>query len=158
MRTHGSGHERPVTMAWLIKTPIRAISKVLNLYVQGVTNFSNAYNRPLRTMVGVAPNSHRLPRSFTTSSLPYNDQPPESPLVRSISVGETNKKATSIKLPNFDMYIIQGHYNRFQPCAASRTGELRTHCSVGMGKIDEDKSASFTDDNIVLTCNNQAWH
>lgn len=151
MRTHayGSGKKRPVTMARIIKTPIRAVSKALNLYVKGVTNFSNAYIQPRRNTVGVAPKSQGLSRSFTTSRLPYNDQPPESALVRSISVGETGCKATNIKLRDFDMYMIQGH--RFQSCVVSRIGETRTRCSFGLRKIDEDRSSSFTDDNIFLT-------
>ncbi|KAI3799817.1 hypothetical protein L1987_35121 [Smallanthus sonchifolius] len=130
----------------VIKTPIRAISKAMDLYVKGVINFSNAYHRPLRTMVEVAPNSHRLPRSFTTSFLPDNDQLPEGALVRSISAGEIGGKSTNTKLTNFELYIIQRHCRQMQSCALRKA----TSCNVGMGKIDEDRASSFRDDNIVV--------
>ncbi|KAI3799815.1 hypothetical protein L1987_35119 [Smallanthus sonchifolius] len=142
------GHKRPVNMGTIIKTPVRAISKVLDLYVKSVTNFSNAYNRPLRTMVEVAPNCQQLSRSFTTSRLPDNDQPPEGALVRSISTPEIGGRATNIKLTNFELYVIQHHCYQMQSCASRKVASRSS--SVGMGKIDEDRVSSFRDDNIIL--------
>ncbi|KAI3793356.1 hypothetical protein L1987_35973 [Smallanthus sonchifolius] len=146
--TQDPGYKKPVNMGTIIKRPARAISKVLNLYVKGVTNFSNAYNKPLRTMVEVSPNCQQLPRSFSTSRLPDYDQPPEGALVRSISATEIDGRDTNIKLTKFQLYVIQRHCHQMQSCA-SRKAASRS-CRVGMGKIDEDRVSSFRDDNNVF--------
>ncbi|KAI3799813.1 hypothetical protein L1987_35117 [Smallanthus sonchifolius] len=139
MTTQASGRKKPVNIVRVIKAPIRAISKVLHLYAKSVTNFSNAYNRPLRTMVEVAPNCQKLPRSFTTSRLPDNDQPPEGALVRSTSTSA---------ITNFELYIIQHHSHQLQASASMKA--VSRNCIIGMGKIDEDRVSSFRDDNIIL--------
>ncbi|KAI3793355.1 hypothetical protein L1987_35972 [Smallanthus sonchifolius] len=148
MRTRGSDRKKPVNMVKIIKAPIRVVSKALDLYVKSVTNFSSAYNRPLRTMVEVAPDSQQLSRSFTTSRLRDNDQPPEGALVRSISAGAIDGRANNIRLTSFDLYVIQRRCNQLQS-SASRKGASRS-CSVGMGKIDEDRASSFRNDNVVF--------
>ncbi|KAJ0470625.1 hypothetical protein HanIR_Chr14g0720761 [Helianthus annuus] len=148
MRTQKSGNKRPVNMARIIKIPARAISKVLDAYVKGVNNFTNAYNRPVRTMVKVVPNSHRLSRSFTTGFLLDNDQPPEGPLVRSISAPAKDERATNTKLTNVDLYFIQRYCHQMRSCALRKGAPWSS--SVGLEKIDEDKSSSFRDDNIVI--------
>ncbi|KAI3725633.1 hypothetical protein L1987_65424 [Smallanthus sonchifolius] len=145
MRNKITSHKKPVTIITIIKTPIRAISKALNVYAKCVTNFSNAYNRPLMTME-VAPNCQQFPRSFSTSILSNNDQPVEGALVRSISTASGIRQGAQMKSNDFEVYMIQHHQLQLY---ASSKGVPRS-CSVGMGKIDEDKVSSFRDDNIVL--------
>ncbi|KAK9061198.1 hypothetical protein SSX86_018378 [Deinandra increscens subsp. villosa] len=143
-----SGRKTRVNLARIIKTPVRVLSKVADYYVKSVINFSNAYNKPLRTMVEVVPNSRRLPRSLTTSFLLDNDQPPEGALVRSISAPVTNSETANIKLTNNELYVIQRHCQQLRSCASRKV--TPRSCSVGMGKIDEDKASSFRDDNVFL--------
>ncbi|KAK1409485.1 hypothetical protein QVD17_36011 [Tagetes erecta] len=149
MRTQECDCKKPTKMVKIIKAPIRAIYKALNLYVKCVINFSDAYNRPLQTAVDVTPNPQRLQRSFTTSRLPDNDQPIESALVRSISTGAVGGRDGEVRLTNFELYITQRQCQRLQLCASSKD-EPRTYCSVLMGKIDEDRASSFRNDTIIL--------
>ncbi|KAK1409484.1 hypothetical protein QVD17_36010 [Tagetes erecta] len=162
MKSQQSNRKKPINIVKIIKAPIRAICKALDVYTKCVTNFSNVYNRPLRTGVEYVPDQQRLPRSFTTSRLPdNNDQPPESPLVRSISAGATDVRSNNIKLTAFELYMVQ-QYQRQSPRAspsaspirasspsAPRKGEPRS-CAIEMGKIDEDRASSFRGDNAIF--------
>ncbi|KAJ0534093.1 hypothetical protein HanIR_Chr09g0415881 [Helianthus annuus] len=49
MRSQKMCHKKPVTIGTIMKTPVRFISKALDLYVKGVNNFSSTYNRPFST-------------------------------------------------------------------------------------------------------------
>ncbi|XP_024962682.1 uncharacterized protein LOC112502895 [Cynara cardunculus var. scolymus] len=140
--------KKQVSMVKIIKTPIRAISKALDLYVKGVTNFSTTYNRPLRTMEAATPDSHQLPRSLSTSILSDNDIPPEGALVRSISTAAIGGRATQLRVANLDVYRLQHQRQQLQPCA-SKKGVPRS-CSVGMGRIEEDRVSSFRKEHIVV--------
>ncbi|GJW89159.1 hypothetical protein Tco_0164499 [Tanacetum coccineum] len=132
-----------MTFGRIIKTPIRAMSKVLDAYVRSANNFSNTYHKPLRTME-TTHESQQLRRSFTTSTnkMPYNDESPESALVRTISTAATgSSRATNLNIAELDAYIKQQDNKKLQSFAASK-GVPRS-CSVGMGRIDEDRASSF---------------
>ncbi|KAK1432326.1 hypothetical protein QVD17_09221 [Tagetes erecta] len=129
-----SCHKKPMTIATIIKTPVRVISKALDLYVKGVNNFSNSYNRPFVAM-DTNSNRSRLPRSFSTGRLSDNDQPQASALVRSISTTATG-----------NMQRFEHHQPQIRSYR-SRKGVSRS-CSVGMGKIDEDRVSSFRDNDF----------
>ena len=135
-----SSHKKPMTVGRIIKTPIRAMSKVLDAYVRGANNFSNTYNKPLRTMESIH-ESQQLRRT-TTNKMPYNEEPPESALVRSISTAVTGSSRTSnLNIAELDAYIKEHSNKKLQSFAASK-GMPRS-CSVGMGRIDEDRASSF---------------
>lgn len=133
-----------MNVVWIIKTPIRAISKALDLYAKSVSKFANTSNRPIMTTEDT-PNSQRLPRSVSTSRLLHNDPPTESALVRSISSAPTSCRSSPMRSPmrspDLELYMRQQY--------GSRKGVPRS-CSVGMGKIDEDRALSFRKDNIVV--------
>ncbi|MFS8012701.1 hypothetical protein Hanom_Chr14g01323931 [Helianthus anomalus] len=124
MRIQTSPNKKPLNMVRIIKAPIKAISKAIDLYVKSVTNFSIAYNRPRRAISS------------------------EGALVRSITIDAMDGKASNIKITDFEMYIIHHHCHQLQS-GASRKGTPRSY-NVGMEKIDEDRVSSFKDDNIFL--------
>lgn len=134
-----SCHKKPMTIATIIKTPVRVISKALDLYVKGVNTFSNTYNRPFGAM-DTNSNRAQLPRSFSTSRLFDNDQPQASALVRSISTTATGSR---------NRFENQQHQVRSY---GSRKGVSRG-CSVRMGKIDEDRVSSFRDNDFSCSYN-----
>ncbi|KAF5770867.1 hypothetical protein HanXRQr2_Chr14g0664191 [Helianthus annuus] len=135
MRTQTSPHKKPLNMVRIIKAPIKAISKAIDLYVKSVTNFSIAYNRPRRAIEESVP-------------IPDNDQSSEGALIRSITIDAMDGKASNIKITDFEMYIIHHHCHKLQS-GASRKGTPRSY-NVGLEKIDEDRVSSFKDDNIFL--------
>nr|GEV51951.1 hypothetical protein [Tanacetum cinerariifolium] len=142
MRNQVSSRKKPMNIVRIIKTPIRAISKALDLYVKSVSKFANTSNRPIMTTEDT-PNSQRLPRSLSTSRILHNDPPTESALVRSISSAPTSCRSSPMRSPDLEVYMRQQY--------GSRKGVPRS-CSVGMGKIDEDRALSFRKvDNIVVT-------
>ncbi|KAI3758468.1 hypothetical protein L6452_06031 [Arctium lappa] len=147
MRSQASSHKKPTNMVRIIKTPIRAISKALDLYVKGITNFSVTYNKPAMIMETTI-ESQQLPRSFSASRVYDNDQPVEGALVRSISTAAISSRANQMTVTNLELSVIQHHRHQLQSCA-SRKGVPRS-CSVGMGRIDEDRVSSFRDESISV--------
>ncbi|KAI3725634.1 hypothetical protein L1987_65425 [Smallanthus sonchifolius] len=143
MRNQTSSHKKPTTIVTIIKTPIRVVSKALDLYVKGVNNFSTTYNKPFIVIDDTA-NCHRFPRSFSTSRLSDNDQPQAGALVRSMSAtGQRNMAKLEL-----EMYLTQ-HRRQQLRSYASRKG-MRRGCSVRMGKIDEDRVSSFRENNYIV--------
>ncbi|KAD4586284.1 hypothetical protein R6Q59_035380 [Mikania micrantha] len=148
--TYKTHEKKPVTIVRIIKTPLRAISKALHLYVKCVSNFSDTYHKPLRT-IEITPNRQPFPRSFSTSCiLSNNQQPPEGALVRSISTAVNGRNDTQIKISELELYMIQHQHQQLQSFASSK-GHVPRSFSVGMKKIDEDRVCSFRDDHIDLT-------
>ncbi|XP_071728737.1 serine/threonine-protein kinase RHS3-like [Rutidosis leptorrhynchoides] len=100
MKTQSSPcNKKQMNMGRIIKTPIRAVSKALDSYVKGITNLTISQNKPPRTNETINPDSsQQLPRSFSTSRVPYNnyEEPPVSALVRSISTAENSTRSTQI--------------------------------------------------------------
>ncbi|KAI3784244.1 hypothetical protein L1987_43339 [Smallanthus sonchifolius] len=143
MRNQTSSHKKPTTIVTIIKTPIRVVSKALDLYVKGVNNFSTTYNKPFIVSDDTA-NCHRFPRSFSTSRLSDNDQPQAGTLVRSISATRGNNMAEL----ELELYLTQHHRHQLRSYA-SRKG-LRRGCSVRMGKIDEDRVSSFRENHYIV--------
>ncbi|KAK1432325.1 hypothetical protein QVD17_09220 [Tagetes erecta] len=146
MRNKVTRNKKPRTIVRIIKTPIRAISKVLDHYVSCVTNFSNAYNRPLMTMQANPNCDKQFPRSYSSSSMLSNyEEPPEGALLRSISsTAVTTKKGGQVKIAEMELYMVQYRHPQLQSYGSSKGVPMS--CSVGMRKIDEDKVCSFRDD------------
>ncbi|PWA70364.1 hypothetical protein CTI12_AA289840 [Artemisia annua] len=140
MMNQVSSRKKPMNVVRIIKTPLRAISKALDLYVKSISKLANTSSRSIMTTEDT-PNSQRLPRSVSTSRILYNDPPTESALVRSISSAPTSCRSSPMRSPDLELYMRQQH--------GSRKGVPRS-CSVGMGKIDEDRALSFRKDNIVV--------
>ncbi|XP_024986520.1 uncharacterized protein LOC112521757 [Cynara cardunculus var. scolymus] len=142
MRSKTSSQKKAVMIIWIFKTPIRALGKAKKFYVKGITNFSTTYNQP--TMII---NKPPLPRSFsTTTTMVSNDtQPSGVDLIRANST-------SSIQIGRADVerYMIQHQQQQQQQqqlVAASRKRVPRS-CSLGMGRIDEDRVSSFRNDNL----------
>ncbi|MFS7969422.1 hypothetical protein Hanom_Chr09g00809111 [Helianthus anomalus] len=145
MRSQKMCHKKPVTIGTIMKTPVRFISKALDLYVKGVNNFSSTYNRPFST-TKVNANCHALPRSFSTSRLSDNDQLLQvGALVRSISTTATRSSDRPNNFAGSELRLYPHKLHSY----ASRRAAFRS-CSVGMGKIDEDRVSSFRDNDFIL--------
>ncbi|KAL7582301.1 uncharacterized protein LOC111905170 [Lactuca sativa] len=145
MRSKATSQRKPITIVWIIKTPIRALCKAKDIYIKGITNFSNTYSRPVMILEEANRTTMQLPRSFSTTMLPDDHSRHQQPeeLVRANSTSNTH-----ISMADLERYMIHKQNHRLQPCA-SRKGVPRS-CSVGMGRIDEDRASSFRDDCVLL--------
>lgn len=137
MRSKTTSQKKTMMIVWIFKTPIRALSKAKNFYIKGMTNFSTTYNRPM--MIIKDANQPPLPRSFSTTTMVSNNHQPSGDLIRASSTG-------TIQIGRADMerYMIQ---QQQQQLSASMKRVPRS-CSLGMGRIDEDRVSSFRNDNI----------
>ncbi|KAI3526658.1 hypothetical protein L1887_05918 [Cichorium endivia] len=144
MRNKATSQKKPVKIVWIIMTPIRALCKAKDIYVKGITNFSNTYNRPVMIMEDANRTTMQLPRSFSTTMLPNDHSRHQQPgdLIRANSTGTTHTT-----MADLERYMIHKQNQQLQPCA-SRKGVPRS-CSAGMGRIDEDRVSSFRDDCIL---------
>ncbi|KAI3707135.1 hypothetical protein L6452_25385 [Arctium lappa] len=136
MRSKTTSPKKAMIIVWIfIKTPIRALGKAKKFYVKGITNFSTTYNQPI--MIIKDANKPPLPRSFSTTTIVSNNhQPSGEDLIRANST-------STIQIGRADVYMIQQQ----QQLSASRKRVPRS-CSLGMGRIDEDRVSSFRNDNI----------
>lgn len=125
----------------IIKTPIRALGKARDLYVRSLTGCATRSNYG-------ANYGAELPRSFSTSvvsSVSANDDEDYRELVRAASVrglGHEN-----------EMKMVLEQQLRQEAAliaAAGSNGRLPKSCSVGMGRIDEDKACEFGDDDKLV--------
>ncbi|KAI3758469.1 hypothetical protein L6452_06032 [Arctium lappa] len=111
----------------IIKSPIRAISKALDLYAKYMTKFATNYNRPLMIMETI-PNSQQLPNTPSDSDyLP-------GPLIRAI--------ITTTATPVISSSSV---------ATTTRPRVSRIADDRRMRTIDEDRAYSFRDDGIVTT-------
>ena len=151
MRSKSTSQKKAVMIIWIFKTPIRALCKAKNLYVKGITNFSTTYNQP--TMIIKDANKPSLHRSFSTTAMESNNhsRQPSGDLIRANST-------STIQVGRVDVehYIIQQQQHQHQQqqeqeqqqqLYGSRKRVPRS-CSLGMGRIDEDRVSSFRNDNI----------
>lgn len=86
----------------------------------------------------------QLPRSFSTSMLSSDNSRQQSVgLVRASSAG-----ATQINIADLERLMVQKQNHELQSSVSTK-GVPRS-CSLGMGRIDEDRASSFRDDNFLF--------
>ncbi|KAI3784245.1 hypothetical protein L1987_43340 [Smallanthus sonchifolius] len=120
MRWKATSGRKPVTIAWIIKSPITAISKALDLYSKCMINFSDNYQRPLMIMEAY-PNSQQLPLSETDHHL----------------IRGTSTRTTATATPT--QVMIKSSF--------ATTATMWP--SPRMMTIHEDRTCSFRDDGVV---------
>ncbi|KAK9069491.1 hypothetical protein SSX86_011395 [Deinandra increscens subsp. villosa] len=135
-----SSQSKPILIVRIIKTPIRALCRAKDIYIKGMNNFSTTYTRPMMTYEDANRITKQLPRSLSTTVLSNN---------RSEDQFEVDLTSSEISMADIRRYIRQNPNYQLRSYA-SRKGVLRS-CSVGMGRIDEDRASSFRNDNICST-------
>ncbi|KAK9079541.1 hypothetical protein SSX86_001213 [Deinandra increscens subsp. villosa] len=131
-----SSQNKPILIVRIIKTPIQALCKARDIYIKGMNNFSTTYTRPMMTNEDASRIiTKQLPRSLSTSMLYSKDQ--------------SGGSGSEISMVDIRRYIRQNPNYQLRS-SASRKGVPRS-CSVGMGRIDEDRVSSFRNDNIRST-------
>nr|XP_043617740.1 uncharacterized protein LOC122589506 [Erigeron canadensis] len=144
MRSKTRTQNKPVTIIWIIKTPIRVLCKAKDYYIKGITNFSTNYNRPM--MIFEEPNrscNTQLPRSFSATMLSDNRNVSDQPSGGLIRASSTS--VTQISIADIERYVLQKQNQELQSSVSSRKVVAR-NCSVAMVRIDEDRANSFRDD------------
>ncbi|CAK9143577.1 unnamed protein product [Ilex paraguariensis] len=126
----------------IITLPVRVFNKVVDFYVKSITNCGSRVS--YGSVMGV-PGGHMytLPRSFSVSSSLSNDSEDFRELIRVASVKSLGNRV------NMDLYMQQEQKSQSQTTLIGSRGMPRS-CSVGMGRIDEDKPCVFGEDNFNL--------
>ncbi|CAK9168793.1 unnamed protein product [Ilex paraguariensis] len=119
-----------------ITIPIRVLNKAMDMYVKRMTDcadkvgYGNIMGGPVQPVA--------MPRSFSSSSTRSNDSEDFRELMR---IASTRSLGNTV---NMDLHTQQ---HKSQPNIIESRGVPRS-CSVGMGRIDEDKPCVFGEDNV----------
>ncbi|XAR61980.1 hypothetical protein NMG60_11016544 [Bertholletia excelsa] len=122
----------------IITLPIRALSKARDFYVRSMTDYADkvSYGDAMGVYSGRAGPS--LPKSFSVGSSRRSDDSDD--LRELIRAASARRLGTQIME---ELYMRQ-----MAPPSAATTGVVPRSCSVGMGKIDEDRVCEFGEDNV----------
>ncbi|XP_022772925.1 uncharacterized protein LOC111315468 [Durio zibethinus] len=134
MRSKGYSHNKFVRF---ITVPFRALGKARDLYVRSLTSCAS------RVSCGQGSADYTgqysgLPRSFSTSSTTSNDNEDLRELVRAASVRSLGHRN------EVEMFLQQ------QLRLQMGSKGLPKSCSIGMGRIDEDKPCEFEENDAVV--------
>lgn len=137
----------------IISIPLRALGKARDLYVRGMTNYADRGSCYGGKLMGIPPSNSggNLPRSFSATSSRSNDSEDFRELLRAAStrtLAETNSADLSLYIQQEMMLRRKQHLRGTASVAAAIGGGGMQKmmpprsCSVGMGRIDEDKPCS----------------
>ncbi|KAL8251674.1 hypothetical protein R6Q59_035367 [Mikania micrantha] len=144
MRCKAKSGKKPVTFVRIIKLPIKAISKALDLYESCMINFSVNYHTPLMIMEA-APNSQQLPMRRTIISETETDHH-RGPIIGGISPANVVTATVTVT----DTQVMSNS-------SFATTSMLWP--SPRMRTIHEDRTCSFRDDYVVCKkkLTNKIW-
>ncbi|XP_022765949.1 uncharacterized protein LOC111310821 [Durio zibethinus] len=133
MRSKGHGQNKFVRF---ITVPFRALGKARDLYVRSLTSCASSvsFGQGSGDYTG---QYSGLPRSFSASSAISNDNEDLRELIRAASVRSL------------------GHENEIEMFLQEQLRQMRSKglpksCSVGMGRIDEDKPCEFEENEAAV--------
>ncbi|KAA8528447.1 hypothetical protein F0562_035802 [Nyssa sinensis] len=130
MRTKASNQNKFLR---ILTIPIRVLSKARDFYVRSMTDCAERVSYG-NVMGGPAGQLSSLPKSFSVSSSRSDDGEDLRELIRATS---TRSLGNRVEL---DLYMKQ--QVKQSPAVVPRS------CSVGMGRIDEDRPCDFGEDNV----------
>ncbi|KAF5955493.1 hypothetical protein HYC85_008349 [Camellia sinensis] len=133
MRTKASNHNRFMRF---ITIPIRALGKARDFYVRSITDCAErvSYGSAMGIQSGPI---HSLPKSFSVSSSSRSSSADSDDLRELIRVASTRRLGVDMDM---DM-------QRRQMRRSTAAGVVPRSCSVGMGRIDEERPCEFGDNN-----------
>uniref|UniRef100_A0A5B7BAM2 Uncharacterized protein n=1 Tax=Davidia involucrata TaxID=16924 RepID=A0A5B7BAM2_DAVIN len=136
MRTKGSNQSNRFMR--IITIPIRVLSKAKDFYVRSMTDCAErvSYGNVMGGPAGGQVSS--LPKSFSVNSSRSNDS---DELIRTTSARRSSMGINRVEL---DLYMQQQMRQQ-----QSTVVVVPRSCSVGMGRIDEDRPCDFGEDNHV---------
>ncbi|XWS24092.1 hypothetical protein CRYUN_Cryun28dG0071300 [Craigia yunnanensis] len=134
MRSKGLGHNKFMRF---ITVPFKALGKARDLYVRSLTSCASgvSYGQSSGDFTGLYSG---LPRSFSASSTTSNDNDDLRELIRAASVRSLGH------MNEMEMFLQQ------QLRLQMGSKGLPKSCSVGMGRIDEDKACEFEENDAVV--------
>lgn len=130
----------------IITIPIRVLTKARDFYIQSLTDCSGKIGYGANSTVGF---SGPLPRSFSVNSSRSDDGEDFAELLRVAST-----KSLGNRIAQMDTFSRQQLVMKLQPVMHGMGGSkgVPRSCSVGMGKIDEDKACDFGECKVVDPC------
>ncbi|XWS25496.1 hypothetical protein CRYUN_Cryun27aG0073000 [Craigia yunnanensis] len=134
MRSRGHSQNKFVRF---ITVPIRALGKARDLYVRSLTSCASrvSYGQSSGDYTG---QYSGLPRSFSASSATSNDNEDLRELIRAASVRSLGHRN------EIEMFLQE------QLRLQMGSKGLPKSCSVGMGRIDEDKTCEFEENDAIV--------
>lgn len=127
-----------------MKIPIRVLIKLKNSYIQSMNECSGRFDYGTSTaMGGLTAQVSTLPRSFSTSSAISTKKDEDlQELIRVASTKSLNHK--------IELDFLRKQQGKNSPLGLSGPNDMPRSQSVGIGKIDEDKSVEFQDHDIEI--------
>ncbi|KAL6982403.1 hypothetical protein U1Q18_005466 [Sarracenia purpurea var. burkii] len=140
MRSKASNQNRFVRILTL---PIRVLSKARDFYVRSLTDCSEKISYGNAMGIASAQVSF-LPKSFSVSSSMSDNGDDLRELVRAAS---TRRLGNSVEM---DLYMQRRQQvsRPPPPPPPSSAAKVPRSCSVGMGRIDEDRPCDFSEDAV----------